>query len=1041
MSTPSPAIQISGSSYQGVGQPSANGVFSIGADYADLIANGANAFTASGSKVFDLAAGELSMASPAQIGVVVQGVTVTADMVHQNQLLLDAIGSYCIDNGISIVVEAQLSNARPQDWTYQWLGPAVTAGLPIVAVENDTELDNSSPSATQNFGSIAANEVAIVNQIVADYPDVQIGQWVGGGPTATAAEWWNAYNAAARIAGLPAISYVVADTSWNAPWVTSTATWQTTLQDLSATAHADGMKLDVLVDGIPTDASGSQWTAQSEQHAAMLAAMADIEVNALRIESWSPIYPDAALPVNQPTTIANDAAEIAATYSLYQAGCITTTGDIGVAAPPQLITQQDTASPIIGVSLGWSAANSSSQVAVVIMDATGQLSAQAFGNATVSGTGTDQLVLNGNPIEIAAELRTLSVYEALTGPDNIDIEIFGANGRVADTQIQVLSLSDLTEAIAGTIGLPPASPLQTWTSGSASMNNGQITSLNYTWAPSNYDPATSSYVVTQNVSIHEPLAEPGVTYINGIPNEPLANPSTGSAASLPFAARTFRASAYNPAASVVSLDVLTSTMAYGISGQLDSITMTLAPSDPVASITGASPVNYFAAGGSQVVEYNTNDNLGWQSTWGAQYHSVTTTYGAGGQMIEQVFQGGVADPYYILDNVYNPYTGQLWEQIQTGSPPQAFASFITGPEYVTQFNTGNNPNWDASDWGNAAQVTVTFQDYYATAVSTTPPSIPTPSGSDVSIPPLTSPVAVLNDFGGNGYSDILFAGPQGDIALWTMQNGVATSSSSLGALTSGWSVVATGDFYGTGTSNILFENTNGDVAQWKMQNAQAVASTVVGATTGDWNIVGTGDFYGNGTDDVLFRNANGTIAQWQISDGHAVAATTVGATTSDWRIAAIGNLSGSGSTDGILFINSDGAVADWDVVDGQATSAHMLGQTSSYWSIVGVGDFTGSGEQDILFRGQGGEIATWLMHNGQVTGADEIGMTTADWQVVGIGDYTGNGTDDILFRNTTSSSLATWELNNGHVSQVVNVGATTSNWHVAPTPQGIALPS
>ncbi len=1041
MSTPSPAIQLSGSSYQGVGQPSANGVFSIGADYADLIANGANAFSASGSKVFDLAAGELSMASPAQIGVVLQGVTVTANMVHQNQLLLDAIGSYCTANGISIVVEAQMSNAGPQDWTYQWLEPAVTAGLPIVAVENDTELDNSSPNVIQNFGSIAANEVAIVNQIVADYPNVQIGQWVGGGPTATAADWWNTYNAAARAAGLPAISYVVADTSWNAPWVTPTATWQTTLRDLSTTAQAEGIKLDVLVDGIPTDASGSQWTAQSEQHAAMLAAMADINVNALRIESWSPIYPDAALPVNQPTTIANDAAEIAATYSLYQAGLITATGDVGLVAPPQLITGLDTASPEIGVSLSWSATDSSSQMAVVIVDATGQLSAQAMGNATVSGTGTNQLVLNGDPVELAAELRTLRVYEGVTGPDNIDIEVFGANGRLADTQIQVLSLRDPTGTVTGTIDLPSASPLQTWTSGWASMNNGQISSLNYTWAPSNYDPVAGDYVSTQSVSIHEPLAEPGVTYINGMPVEPLANPHPGTAASLPFAASIFNASAYNPAASVVSLTVLASTMTYGVGGQLDSVTMTLAPSDPVASVAGASPGNYFASGGRQVVEYNANYNPGWQSTWGAQYYSVTTSYGAGGQMIEQVFQGGAAEPYYTLDNVYNPYTGQLWEQIQTGPPPQAFGSFVTGPEYVTQFNTGNNPNWDARDWGNAAQATVAFQDYYATSVSTTPPSIPNPSSLGVPTPLLTSATSVLNDFAGNGYSDILFTGPQSNVALWTVRNGVAISSSGLGALTGGWNIAATGDFYGTGTSSILFKNTNGEVAQWKMVNGQAVASTVVGATTGDWNIVGTGDFYGNGTDDVLFRSTNGTIAQWQISGGRAIAATTVGATTNDWKIAGIANLSGAGSTDNILFINSDGTVADWSVVNGQATSASVLGQTSSYWSIVGVGDFTGNGQNDILFRGQGGEIATWLMHNGQVTGAEEIGMTTADWQVVGIGNYTGSGTDDILFRNTTSSSLATWDLSNGHVSQVINVGATTSDWHVAPIPQGITLPS
>jgi murein DD-endopeptidase MepM/ murein hydrolase activator NlpD len=295
------------------------------------------------------------------------------------------------------------------------------------------------------------------------------------------------------------------------------------------------------------------------------------------------------------------------------------------------------------------------------------------------------------------------------------------------------------------------------------------------------------------------------------------------------------------------------------------------------------------------------------------------------------------------------------------------------------------------------------------------------------------------DFSGSGTSGVLFTNTNGQIALWTVQNGVATSSSGLGTLNGGWSLTAAGDFNGDGTTDLLFRHSGGTIAEWQMHNGQAVAAKAVGSTTTDWTIIGTGDLNADGTDDIVFRNTNGAIAQWQVQSGQATAASIVGTTTNDWTLVAIGHLNSSADNQ-MLFINSDGAVADWDVVNGQATAAHAIGQTSSYWSVVGIGDFTGNGQNDILFRGQGGEIATWLIQNGIVTGSESIGLTTADWQIAGIGDYNGDGASDILFRNT-SGALATWEMQNGHVSQVTSVGATTSAWETAPPHTGITLPS
>ena len=106
----------------------------IGEDYAALISDGANFFQSSGAKVFHMDTGRISSSINRTDRRDMQ-MTITAAMVSENQQLLNAIGAYCRANDITIQIEAQLDNAPNGDWTYQWLTPAVEAGLPISSVE------------------------------------------------------------------------------------------------------------------------------------------------------------------------------------------------------------------------------------------------------------------------------------------------------------------------------------------------------------------------------------------------------------------------------------------------------------------------------------------------------------------------------------------------------------------------------------------------------------------------------------------------------------------------------------------------------------------------------------------------------------------------------------------------------------------------------------------------------------------------------------------------------------------------------------------
>jgi hypothetical protein len=545
---------------------------------------------------------------------------------------------------------------------------------------------------------------------------------------AAATDQLSAYNTAASAAGLPGISYLVADTSWDAPWVTPPASWEGWLTSISQICQLDGLALNVLIGAANTETTNEQWTAQSEQHAEMLASLG-IPINALLIRSWNPAYPTNALPINQPTSIANDAIEIAATYPLYGAGDITAQGSIVATFAPQLIVTANSLSSVgVGVSLTWTASDvaSDAKVAVVILDDTGELTANASGSGTVSGSGTNELVLNGDAADIASELKSLLVTETATGPDTIDIEVFGANGRLNDDQINVLTLPSSSGPGAHTYTFAPTTAGQGWTSSSASVNQSDIVnSETLVWNSASQNPTTGQYQQTKTDSIHEPLLESGVLVINGVIEEPLANPAGGTAGSLPVSMSSWNAQAYDPSSEITLINVLSTVVDFDpVSGGLESIIDNLAPTSPITQIVGTAIVGYLASGGTQVTQENTGSNPNWLATWSSKLASVTTTYGSNGQVLEQLYQGGSSEPYFTLDNVFDPSTGHLWEQMETAPPPASWSNFVTGDEYVTEFNTGDNPNWDYVDWGNDPQVTITFQDYYTTGVATTAP-VPT----------------------------------------------------------------------------------------------------------------------------------------------------------------------------------------------------------------------------------------------------------------------------------------------------------------------------
>jgi hypothetical protein len=762
VSPSSPGLILGGgASAFGNGQDDPNALAQI---YQNLLSGAADVVAGLKGNVLDISSGAIGLAGSVQV----QAKGETAQGVANNLRILGSIAAFCKANGIVVQVDADLTyGVLNGDGTNalvdQWATAAAAVGLPIASVQDVQQIGINQSEAT--FASYASIEVNAVQSLIHDYAassyrmtagNLAVGDMEGGGASSMTAisEWWQAYDAAATTAGVQDFSFVTADTGWDVPWTwpNCTLAWQAYLEHLSALAVSDGMSLNVDLQGMQTDTSGSQFVAQAEQNAAelaMLAGTGSIVVGNLEIQTWQQL-PVGVSQIASPTSSTNIAAEVDATYPLYAAGSITAQGPIAASAPGQAIVTTGAATSIVPLSVQWDAADvrAGYRLGVVIIDQTGTLSATQHGAGTVADPAANILVLSGNSADLAAELSTIKLTEPNSGPDTIDVETFGTAGQLSDSQISVLALNSGQNPSQ----INATSNLQGWVSSSAFLNGGNvITSETLHWNTtgvlagtiSGTTPGQSAFVKLD--AVHEPLAEYGVEHattfdgvaINAVAdvNDPaVVNPgdiqTAGGAANDPgqditLGLESWVSGVFDPTQPATLLTVQSTTNTFNpVSGQLETSVDSLAP-DPltVVNLSGTAVANAFATqfntGGTQVTEYNTPNNPAWQAGWGSQFNSATLTYDDIGKLVEEFLQGGPSNPTFTIDDVFDPNTGKLWEQFQSSAPPPLasypypVAGFATGPLYVTEFNTGDNPNWDYLDWGTAiASDTEILTDYY-----------------------------------------------------------------------------------------------------------------------------------------------------------------------------------------------------------------------------------------------------------------------------------------------------------------------------------------
>ncbi len=267
--------------------------------------------------------------------------------------------------------------------------------------------------------------------------------------------------------------------------------------------------------------------------------------------------------------------------------------------------------------------------------------------------------------------------------------------------------------------------------------------------------------------------------------------------------------------------------------------------------------------------------------------------------------------------------------------------------------------------------------------------------------PLSFQVRGLGDFDGDGSSDILWQGADGQMAIWNMVNGVMVDESYPGGqVPSSWKVQGVADFDADGRSDILWRDDAGQLAIWfegdnglaqypGYDNVPAPVSTV-------WQVQGLGDFDGDEHADIVWRNmSDGQFAIWRM-DGHwRVGEETPGPQdpTLFSRIQAIGDFDGNLRSD-ILFRDGDGVLDIW--FDGESEGFGGPSYDNKHepvsdpaWKVVGVGDFDRDRREDILWRHSSGQLAIWLLGGVRFIGDLYPGAPDNGWQIQGLSRESG----------------------------------------------------
>lgn len=671
----SPALWLGGSLATN-GQPN-----TIQDSYDQLISS-ADVFTTTGARVFRMWSGQIDLASPRQVRVG----AITEQQRQANADLLKAIGTYCRDHDIIISVEDNFMWSA--QWIQSWTGSALQAGLPVAMVDGGENLLGVQDT-TSSLQSLASTMAANAKLVAQAFPGVLIGDIepvIAANQVAWSQElrhWWATYNEVALVLGAPTLSYFIGDIDWhnaNTDWL-----------PVIAQTHTDlpGMSFGLVINGFTDSLVAEQWTATALQHIAYFGPYADLTPDIFMLETWSGGLPSTVTPLNRPGTMGWLATAASRLFVAYHGQPAMTTKTLTITAAPQLVVQVGQASPLhnLTVCLSDDSAGADDRIAILLVSETAILTATPTAQGQVVGDGSNAVLLAGTIPDIATMIASVRVMEGSAGPDTIWAMGFNATGGTGVRRIDLLATPNSGSSFA----FDGAGTSHGWVSATAELDDqGMILAETSIWNTSDTSPI-AGHAPQMTLMIHSPLTSASLQLVASRLVNPLAQ---GNQTFDPI--RTYSGTTF-----VVALLGRTMATFDRSTGHLMTERSTIM-ADP-----DAQPWSPLARGGMVTTQYNTGTNPEWQAGWSSALESVSTIASSDGVPIESVYTWSPDQSYLYSILVWSPAGRGLWEESDALPAPGGFA---TGYRIVTEFNTGDNPNWDYIRHATDRSVATIFHD-------------------------------------------------------------------------------------------------------------------------------------------------------------------------------------------------------------------------------------------------------------------------------------------------------------------------------------------
>ena len=167
------------------------------------------------------------------------------------------------------------------------------------------------------------------------------------------------------------------------------------------------------------------------------------------------------------------------------------------------------------------------------------------------------------------------------------------------------------------------------------------------------------------------------------------------------------------------------------------------------------------------------------------------------------------------------------------------------------------------------------------------------------------------DVDGDGKADLIMHNKaSGTLTYWRM-NGYTVAGTASVAIGTAYNLAAAGDFNGDSYLDIVWQHdTNRAMYMWLGAASGFGTSTSMGTLTAGWSIVGAGDVDGDAKSDLLFRNAATSGFSYWIMNGAVRARSSDSVVSTAYSLVAIGDYNADGRLD-LVWGNSSRQLYMW----------------------------------------------------------------------------------------------------------------------------------